>query len=538
MFEDVILEQREKLIENARITLKKEFIGIDNEIDGLLNNIKPWFLFPELQQSPCVVNIFGLTGTGKTSIIKRIVQLLDIEEDLVYFNFASINEMQGWEIEENIEEQLSNESSKRVFVYDEFQYASTLDENGIEKDNKSGLKPFWELLDTGVIHKRNAYWTTREIQKVIYYLNKISSNKAIVIENGIWTNADECIEGFAPYDIRRFREMFNFKLNNNENEVDNNKKESLSLSNCMSPVTPIGFNYENEFFINEDYLNRIMELYDKVNEQNTDKLDIYHKFCSMSFDEIYDTLMDVLIKARKGYDLNFKQSIIFVIANLDEAYEMSFNVDPDMSADQFHKATKKISILDIKNALKKRFRNEQIARLGNIHMIYPSFNSDSFKKIIELYLNRKETAIEKQIFHQQSRSGGTSHLFPNFFHAAFDHITNTCQRFSRFRQHFHPSHRRNTGQSLTAKAQSQALQKVLHLSDLAGTMPQKSRADLLRLDTTAIIGNTNITNAAFFDLHGNLGGAGVHGVFQQLFDDAGRTLHHFTGGDQVGNMAG
>lgn len=395
MFEDVILEQREKLIENARITLKKEFIGIDNEIDGLLNNIKPWFLFPELQQSPCVVNIFGLTGTGKTSIIKRIVQLLDIEEDLVYFNFASINEMQGWEIEENIEEQLSNESSKRVFVYDEFQYASTLDENGIEKDNKSGLKPFWELLDTGVIHKRNAYWTTREIQKVIYYLNKISSNKAIVIENGIWTNADECIEGFAPYDIRRFREMFNFKLNNNENEVDNNKKESLSLSNCMSPVTPIGFNYENEFFINEDYLNRIMELYDKVNEQNTDKLDIYHKFCSMSFDEIYDTLMDVLIKARKGYDLNFKQSIIFVIANLDEAYEMSFNVDPDMSADQFHKATKKISILDIKNALKKRFRNEQIARLGNIHMIYPSFNSDSFKKIIELYLNRYKEDVKK-----------------------------------------------------------------------------------------------------------------------------------------------
>ena len=136
--------------------------------------------------------------------------------------------------------------------------------------------------------------------------------------------------------------------------------------------------------------------------------------------------------------------------------------------------------------------------------------------------------IEKQIFHQQSRAGGTSHLFPNFFHAAFDHITDTCQRFSRFRQHFYPSHRRNTGQSLTAKAQSQALQKVLHLSDLAGTMPQKSRADLFRLDAAAIIGNTNITNAAFFDLHSDLRSTRVHCVFRQLLHNGSRPLHHFT----------
>lgn len=385
LFDNETLKKREELIENARNVLKEEFIGIDNEIDGLLNNIKPWFLFPELQQSPCVINIFGLTGTGKTSIVKRIVQLLDIEQDLVYFNFAAINEMQGWEVEETIEEQLSNECSKRVFVYDEFQYAATLDGDGMEKDNKSCLKPFWELLDTGVIHKRNSYWTTREVQKVCYYLEKILSVKNIVIENGIWTNADECLEDFTPYDIRKFHEIFNFKLKNDDTEDDEEKGKSYTLN---TPIMRLGSNFENDFFINENYFTRIMELYDKVNEQNSDHLDVYHRFCKMSFDEIYNVLYDVLTKARKGYDLNFKQSIIFVIANLDEAYEMSFNTDPDMSADQFHKATKKISILDIKNALKKRFRNEQIARLGNIHMIYPSFNRESFKKIIDLYLNK------------------------------------------------------------------------------------------------------------------------------------------------------
>lgn len=395
MFDNEILKKREELIENARIVLKQEFIGINNEIDGLLNNIKPWFLFPELQQSPCVVNIFGLTGTGKTSMVRRIVQLLDIEEDLVYFNFASINEMHGWEIEETIEEELSNENPKRVFVYDEFQYAATLDSDGVEKDNKSGLKPFWELLDTGVIHKRNAYWTTRELQKVVYYLQKIMNHNEIEIQNGIWVNCDECLKNFSAFEIKKFREVFNFTLKNDEENIDkvDNKKE---IYEC-SLLTPVKFDsdFENHFFINDGYLNRIIDLYDRVNEKCSDKIDIYQEFCEKSFNDLFDLFCDILYKSRKGYDLNFKQSIIFVIANLDEAYEMSFNTDPDMSADQFHKATKKISILDIKNALKKRFRNEQIARLGNIHMIYPSFNSESFKKIINLYLNNYKKDVKE-----------------------------------------------------------------------------------------------------------------------------------------------
>jgi cell division protease FtsH len=83
----------------------------------------------------------------------------------------------------------------------------------------------------------------------------------------------------------------------------------------------------------------------------------------------------------KGYDLKFNDSIIFVLMNLDEAYNMSFDVDPDMLPDQFHKMTKKLTIVDMKEALKRRFRNEQIARFGNLFMIYPSFSSDSFKKL-------------------------------------------------------------------------------------------------------------------------------------------------------------
>ena len=107
----------------------------------------------------------------------------------------------------------------------------------------------------------------------------------------------------------------------------------------------------------------------------------------MDCDQVIDFISNVYENARKGYDLKFNDSIIFVIGNLDEAYEMSFSVNPDMSPDQFRKITEKISVVDIKAALKRRFRNEQIARLGNIHVIYPSFSEQNFKDIIDLSLN-------------------------------------------------------------------------------------------------------------------------------------------------------
>ena len=66
--------------------------------------------------------------------------------------------------------------------------------------------------------------------------------------------------------------------------------------------------------------------------------------------------------------MDLTQSLIFVIGNLDEAYYMSRNINPDISADEFHHYTLKITVADVKKALQRRFRNEQIARLGNNHI--------------------------------------------------------------------------------------------------------------------------------------------------------------------------
>lgn len=74
--------------------------------------------------------------------------------------------------------------------------------------------------------------------------------------------------------------------------------------------------------------------------------------------------------------------------NLDEAYTNAADVnDCDTDADAFHHLTSKMALTDIKTALLRRFRPEQIARLGNNHIIYPSLSKSTYQRIIRETVN-------------------------------------------------------------------------------------------------------------------------------------------------------
>jgi cell division protease FtsH len=105
-------------------------------------------------------------------------------------------------------------------------------------------------------------------------------------------------------------------------------------------------------------------------------------------------LKKVISLSSKPIERDFSKSLIFVMGNLDEAYTMSNNYNVDINADDFHKASLKITVSKIKNALKSRFRHEQIARLGNIHVIYPALSENAYKKII----TKEIEVIQKKIF--------------------------------------------------------------------------------------------------------------------------------------------
>ena len=103
---------------------------------------------------------------------------------------------------------------------------------------------------------------------------------------------------------------------------------------------------------------------------------------------------EVFSIANSPKEVNCSKGLIFVLGNLDEAYSMSNDFNPDMDANEFHEQSLKINLPTIKKALKKRFRNEQIARFGNIHIIYPAFSRLSFQQIIKLELSKIATKIK------------------------------------------------------------------------------------------------------------------------------------------------
>ena len=92
--------------------------------------------------------------------------------------------------------------------------------------------------------------------------------------------------------------------------------------------------------------------------------------------------MDLVKQASRPQVKNFTKSLIFVIGNLDEAYSMNGNLSTDIDADTFYEASLKITLPQIKRALTARFRNEQVARLGNTHIIYPALSKNAYQSII------------------------------------------------------------------------------------------------------------------------------------------------------------
>ena len=47
--------------------LKKEFIGLDETIHQIISAVRVWYLMPELMTRPIIINLWGLTGTGKNT---------------------------------------------------------------------------------------------------------------------------------------------------------------------------------------------------------------------------------------------------------------------------------------------------------------------------------------------------------------------------------------------------------------------------------------------------------------------------------------
>lgn len=333
-----VQSERQKRLEHAAETLKKQFVGLDAVIDDIIAAVSGWYHYPDYQSSPCIVNLWGLTGTGKSALVRELIRLLDIEDVMLYFDMGD---------QPDISKEVADaklHSNAPVVVLDEVQHARTINEKGFSINNKSG--DIWQLLDTGVFHL-NA--DRSEAHSLLSYSDRLASIlPQIQVKNGLVT------QGKTVF----IREVdHNDWANSNEYEED-------------KPAPFISQRWDG--FLRDQFSAHFVTQHDVRQHLNQLSPEDAISFCRKAAKE-----------GLKPQTLDLSKALVFVCGNLDEAYTMSGEIDAEHDPDIFYQQAKKVGIGDIKRALQKRFRHEQIARFGNIHVAFPAFGKQQYLDIID-----------------------------------------------------------------------------------------------------------------------------------------------------------
>lgn len=344
-FLNKISERRVKL-ENVKTELKKKFIGIDGVIDKIIDNIALWYLTPEIQFRPLIVSLWGITGVGKTDLVRTLVQLLEFNDKFVEIQMDMKNDYNR-----NIETYLENSSIETnepaILLLDEIQRYRTIDETGALLDVKH-FNDLWMLLSDGKF--KNDSERKRLIMEMLF-------------EEMYWQdqreNGDDEIEEDAPA--------------SSNNPVAGKKKKTKKLK------------YQTSFW-NATRFKKMLNLGETAEE-----------IMKMTLEE----RMTLMEKSLKDNNINqgksYEKLLIFISGNLDEAFKMADDVeDSESDADVMHELSKRINIIHIKNALRLKFKPEQIARFGNNHIIYPCLDKKAYQTIIKMNCQEILNRIKKE----------------------------------------------------------------------------------------------------------------------------------------------
>lgn len=356
--------KRKEILEKAKGKLKTEFVGLNGIIDEVIDLIEPWYLFPNGQIRPTIINLWGMTGCGKTQLIKRLFEHIDLKDSLYKFDVGDYASQNNTKLSYSFSEKLKNREKHQIgVVFDEFQLGRTINESGVELE-KSGLRAMWDLLDSGKISiLQSSFYGTKIFHLSLKLEDCVSNGNVEAVKGRITKNKD-------------YHDKY-FKSTEEEEVVD---EVGVVLDKEAKPKEDV-----SDLFVPQEFYWYIQSIWDSrfITER-----ELREFLVEMDHKESVEFLNETILKAFKPIEFDYSTSCIFVIGNIDEAYRMSNNFDPDSDADRFYKHSLGITLPLIKNALSIRFRAEQIARLGNNHVIYPAFSSKVYKALISLELDK------------------------------------------------------------------------------------------------------------------------------------------------------
>jgi len=326
------LAERTRHLQTVAEVLKTELFGIDDIIDRVIDSLRAWYVLPQLISRPVIVCLWGLTGTGKTQLVRRLAQHLGFYDRFIEVQMDGFSHGSGHHSRGSISAMLAEsgiaEGMPGILVLDEFQRFRTVD-NGGNDAKVERYQDVWALLSDG------------RLPPALSMLGEIESSLA-----------------YAEY--TQDRDGTDKKKYDKKRKLHLSPWEAREVKRCLK--------------LSETLL----------------------QIMAWKPAEVHARLR-AFRDTQQSWETDYSKLLVFVSGNLDEMYaETAQRVeDCDTDADIFHALTKKLSVIDVKKALAERFRPEQIARLGNNHVIYPSFNRATYVRLILSICDRYVAEIQE-----------------------------------------------------------------------------------------------------------------------------------------------
>ena len=381
------IEQKQKYLKEIGENLKKRFHGIDTIIDKIIDQIETWYLFDDLLYRPTVINLFGLTATGKSTLVKDLVKSLNMYEKFIEidlgksFNYtkSTVFFRDEGPITSRIYNTLKDTDEKGILLIDEIQK--------MKDQNASVFNEIWGLLSDGKIG--SGHVAINKVDAIIDMLeSEITNYQDAITEFEYMRNLDNPDPNNFNYSEMKLKgwNPITQPIPFSKKYYINNYLSSITLEN-FEDLRPL-FDYHNFSLNKTGYPFGFDNILKKMYENNKITLNKILELPNFAFikplikiaQNYKKYLIDKYNKVSSKDPLVFSKLLIFITGNVNELYLDSKNIN--ISADELHQKTMKLTTDDLKNELLKIFKPEEVSRFGGNFIIFPSLSSEAFRSII------------------------------------------------------------------------------------------------------------------------------------------------------------
>ena len=100
--------------------LRAYFIGIDDIIVELIDAMRVWYVMPEVLVRPVIINLWGMTGVGKTDLVRRLVKGLELQDRFAEIELSNVDQTQYYSsVTAMLEQNLLTDTDPKILFFDD-----------------------------------------------------------------------------------------------------------------------------------------------------------------------------------------------------------------------------------------------------------------------------------------------------------------------------------------------------------------------------------------------------------------------------------